>query len=46
MDPSHVVLWICGWTYQYLGLPDFVEDYVGYWEGDGVELVEIQVVIE
>lgn len=44
MDPSHVGLRLCGYVYQYVGLPNPVEDDLGYGERDGFEFGEGEVV--
>jgi len=44
LDPAYVGLRVCGYTYQYTGLSNVVEDYLGYGTGDGDELDEVQIV--
>jgi hypothetical protein len=44
MDSSHVGLWVCGWTDKYVGCSHAVEDDLGYWQGDGFEPGEGEVV--
>jgi len=41
MDSSYVVFWFCGWSNEYFGFSDIVEDELGYGEGDDWELVEV-----
>ena len=44
MDPTHVVLWICGWLEQHFGLANFVEDDLCDWKGNHQESDAVQVV--